>query len=497
LPATYSLSKDRIFRPAAALALAVVLLLACVGSAGAADETRQPPPGRRGFWGQALAASDTTGAFDQSLWGPVPARADSVTSLFTDRPRPAWETTVMVPYWVIGVPFRLVYLGLDQTVIGMDKLGLFGAAAEHPGLKVPGDVYLMPVVSVGDVEGFTLGANLSRYDFLGPENMLFIRGSVSTRKAEDLAGGTLFHLGKGYAIQVGGGTEEKNLTRYYGLGPDSIYGDLSYYHRITTWGGFELDKYVAEKSSLELRAYWSKVQALEPRYEVDQSIGKVHGDDIPYGYPGESSGWTWRLAMYRDNTDQVGRPSSGGFQSAGVSLFHDSDGSDLRYLTYHLNIERYHKLWHTDRTLALRGFFNRISNFGPSDIPFTRLVTFQRPDELRGFSSLRFYGMGSLGFTIEYRWPVWVARGRDDMGVDAYIFSDIGQVFDKTADISVTNMRGSGGVGLRLINADRGFGARFELGLSDEQTIVRLKFSQTFQYNPKGILYGKNPTRFY
>ena len=51
--------------------------------------------------------------------------------------------------------------------------------------------------------------------------------------------------------------------------------------------------------------------------------------------------------------------------------------------------------------------------------------------------------------------------------------------------------------GLRLINADRGFGARFELGFSDEQTVVRLKFSQTFQYDPKGILYGKNPTRFY
>ena len=46
-------------------------------------------------------------------------------------------------------------------------------------------------------------------------------------------------------------------------------------------------------------------------------------------------------------------------------------------------------------------------------------------------------------------------------------------------------------MGLRLVNSDRGFGARFELGFSDEQTVVRLKFSQTFQYDKKGMLYGK------
>jgi hypothetical protein len=254
---------------------------------------------------------------------------------------------------------------------------------------------------------------------------------------------------------------------------------------------------VGKKVELELKTYFSQVEALESEYEIDQSLGKVHAGNLPYGYPGESNGWTWRLGLYRDNADQRGRPRNGGFQSLGVSLFEASDDSRLQYLTYHANLEKFFPLWHTDRTLALRGFFNRISNLGPTDVPFTRLVTFQRPDELRGFSSLRFYGMGSLGFTAEYRWPIWVARGRNDTGIDAYIFTDIGQVFDKTSEISIENIRGTGGLGLRLINSDRGFSARFELGLSEEQTIVRLKFSQTFQYDPKGILYGKNPTKVY
>jgi len=477
------------------MALALVVMLLVTGATAA--RAQDPPGSSSSFWGSTHTPVDTVGAFAGSLWGPVPARHDSVSIDLANRSRPAWETTVMVPYWIVGIPFRIVYLGLDQSVIGMDKLGMFGAAAEYPGLRIPGKAYLMPIISIGDLEGFTLGLQATRPNFLGPGNMLFIQGSRSSRKADELSGGTLFHMGKSWTIQAGGGSEEKNLTRYSGLGPDSFYGDLSYYHRRTTWGGFELEKEVGRKVSLELRTYFSKVEALEPVYEIDQSLGRVHGDDIPFGYPGESNGLTWRLAMYRDNADQGGRPRYGGFQSLGVSLFQASDGSRLQYLTYHVNLEKFFPLWHTDRTLALRTFFNRISNTGPVDIPFTRLVTFQRPDELRGYHSLRFYGMGSLGFSAEYRWPVWVARGRNDMGVDAYVFSDIGQVFEKTVEISLNNIRTTGGVGLRLINSDRGFGARFELGLSDEQTIVRLKFSQTFQYDPKGILYGKNPTKVY
>ena len=480
-----------------ALLLAVMLLMVGAVSAPAQDQTKDQPSTNSGFRDRIHTPSDTLGAFTGSLWGPVPARNDSVSANLTNRSRPAWETAVMVPYWIVGIPFRIVYLGVDQTVIGMDKLGLFGAAAEYPGLKGPFDTYIMPVVSVGDVEGFTLGLEVTRPDFLGPDNMLFIQGSRSTRKADELSGGTLFHMGRSWTIQIGAGSEEKNLTRYFGLGPDSYYGDLSYYHRRTTWGGFELEKDVGRKVGLELRTYFSKVEAIEPVYEIDQSLGRIHADNLPYGYPGESNGWTWRLALYRDNADQRGRPRCGGFQSLGVSLFQASDGSRLQYLTYHANLEKFFPLWHTDRTLAVRTFFNRISNTGPVDIPFTRLVTFQRPDELRGFHSLRFYGRGSVGFSAEYRWPIWVARGRNDLGVDAYVFSDIGQVFDETAEISLDNIRATGGAGLRLINSDRGFGARFELGLSDEQMIVRLTFSQTFQYDPKGILYGKNPTKVY
>ena len=471
------------------LVVPVVLLALAAGVAAAASVD--------GSLSARPAAPDSSTATADSYWGAIPARGDSVTAAFTERSRPAWETAVLVPYWVVGVPFRLAYLALDQTIVGMDKLGLFGTPGEYPGLRGPLNTYLMPDIAIDGLEGVTLGVQVTRPHFITGDNKLFLHASRSTRNAGKFGGGTIFHLGEVWHLEAGGGFESANQTRYYGLGTDSLDGDLSYYYRSTTWGGFDLNRDLGANVRTGVRAYFSQIQAREPKYNEDKSIGQVHGDDLPYGYPGQSNGWTVRWGLDRDSAAQNGRPKTGGYEAIGVSLFRATDGADLSYLTWHGNFERFLPLWHTDRTLAVRAFGNRITNLTSDDVPFTRLVTFQRPDQLRGFSSLRYYGMGSVGLSAEYRWPIWVARDRDDLGVDAYVFSDAGQVFDHTSEIGIDNFKWTGGWGLRLVDAKRDLAARFELGFSDEDVVVRLKFSQTFQYNPRGFLHGKDPTKIY
>ena len=98
---------------------------------------------------------------------------------------------------------------------------------------------------------------------------------------------------------------------------------------------------------------------------------------------------------------------------------------------------------------------------------------------------------------MEYRWPIWVSRDRDDQGIDAYLFSDVGHVYDHAAEISTANTQFTWGGGVRLIDAARDLSARVELGFSQDGTVFILKFSQTFQYDRKGMLYGKNPTKVY
>lgn len=449
------------------------------------------------FWGTGNSQTDSLGHDFDSYWGPLPARGDSVSAVFRERPRPTWETAAMVPYWVVGLPFRAAWYATDQSVKGMDKLGFFGGQAEYPGLVVPGGAFVMPTIVFDGLEGLTLGVHVTKPHFLGRDNMLFLRGARSNSKSGAYGGGTLFHLTDAWHLETGGGFESRNQARYYGLGPDSRNGNLSYYYRSVSWGGLALERDLRSDLQLGTRIYFSQVQSRQPHINRDEALELVHPADLPPGYPGQSNGWTVRLGLDRNNTNQEGRPRRGGYQAVGVSLFRATDGSDLSYLTWHANLEKYFKLWHTDRTLAVRGFANRLTKASDEPIPFSRLVTFQRPDELRGFHSLRFYGMGSLGLSLEYRWPLWVARDRDDLGLDGYLFSDSGQVFNHTDEISLTNFHWTAGGGMRVISTSRRMAMRFEVGLSDESTVLRLTFSQTFQYNPKGFLYGKNPTKIY
>jgi len=445
--------------------------------------------------GVPAAAESDAGAMRQTYWGPVPARADSVTVPIDQPPRPWWETGLLVPYHIAGVPFRILDTAVQETVEGLDDLGFFDLPpAPYPGLHLPPDLYLMPNIKLEGGEGFSFGGDLTAPDIAGPGSLGFLKGSRSTRGGTSLGGGVLAFPLPGWELQTGGGLETCPVARYYGQGSWTTADDLSYYRRRSTWGGIELDHRAGGSVSYEFHLVFSRVEADPTRFYTDRALTVVHRDPLPAGFGSESNGWTVRLGVNRDTTDQTGRPQHGLFQTAAVGFFTATDGSDLQHLTYHLDTETFIPLWHTQRTLAVRWFYNRIHNVSSGAVPFTRLVTFQRPDELRGYRSRRFYGLGAMGIMAEYRWPLWVARGRDDTGVDAYAFSDAGQVFDRTADIALRNVKITGGIGLRLVNGKRNLAARMELGWSDEEPVWRLKFSQNFQYDKRGLVYGKDPT---
>jgi len=441
----------------------------------------------------AVAVADSVPA----RWGEIPPRNPSSTALFVQPPRPDWEAALMPVYHTLGLPFRALHFLGDQTVTGLDKMGFFDLPpAEYPGLPGPFYTFIMPIFAIESLEGTTFGLEVLRPDFFGAGNLLQVKVSTTTRQARMAGFGLFFPMGPTWDLQVGTGSEEIQTVRYYGLGPESVHGDKSFYYRRAGWSGFELDRDIGSKFALGLRTVWSRVRAREPTFEVHQSLATVHGDDLPPGYPGESSGWTLRLAIKRDTTRQRARPESGSFGSAGFSFFEDSDGSGLAYTQYRFEYERFFPLWHTKRTLAVRGFYNRIHNRGTAEVPFTRMVTFTSPDELRGFQSLRFYGLGTLGVNLEYRWPIWNSRNREGPGIDAYLFSDDGQVFMDSHEIAWNNIQFSGGVGLRLLGDGGGFTALAEMGWSDEEPIYRLKFNQNFQDNRKVMYEVKDPTRY-
>ena len=62
------------------------------------------------------------------------------------------------------------------------------------------------------------------------------------------------------------------------------------------------------------------------------------------------------------------------------------------------------------------------------------------------FRDFRFRDRGMTSFTAEYRWPLWAATTIDGTGLDGYIFTDVGQVFQDPEQIKRENLSAAGHV---------------------------------------------------
>ncbi len=244
-----------------------------------------------------------------------------------------------------------------------------------------------------------------------------------------------------------------------------------------------------------LKAMFTTIGARGPGDRKDPSLAEVYAGDLPTGYGRRSDGWYLGTSLQHDTETQTAWPSSGGIRRLSASYFAPTDAQDVPFWTYRVELEQFIPLWHPTRVLALRAFYSWIDpteGRGTGDVPFQRLMTNDDPDLLRGYEDFRFRDRGMALFTAEYRWPVWEDEAAHFLGVDAYLLTDIGQVFGRTRDISWDNMTVSYGIGLRLIRP-AGFIGRLEYARSEDDEVIRLRADQVFQFNKGDLFHGRNP----
>jgi hypothetical protein len=95
--------------------------------------------------------------------------------------------------------------------------------------------------------------------------------------------------------------------------------------------------------------------------------------------------------------------------------------------------------------------------------------------------------------TVEYRWPIWAEKRADGLGLDAYLLADLGQVFGDLDEIALDDLTTSFGGGARLLSVTGGFLGRLENARSREESVVRLRADQVFQFARNGLYHGRNP----
>lgn len=427
-----------------------------------------------------------------SHWGPIPARADSVARTFE---RPSSSTAGKVadaPYLVASIPFRLFSRGVRETYLYTERSGLARTIAQLLGPReLPWG--FMVSASAGGLTGWGGGLTFVHDRFFGPENRFRLGAKTSENGHHKVHlglrvpnGPDTFELGVGYRANPN--------SRYFGRGFGSRKADKSFFKQELTWVGASYEQGLGFDTFLRPELLFSQVHALSPPRDEDRPrIQDQFAGEVPVGFGDRSDGITWSITIGRDDTREDGRPESGGIERVTVDYFRSVDEDDTRHWTYRFELQRFVPLgFHPLRVLALRALYTRIDGVGDDPVPFQRLMTNNDPDLLRGYRDYRFRDEGMVLFTAEYRWPIWANRHARDAGLDAYLFTDVGQVFSESDDISLDHVTESYGVGARLI-LPAGFVGRVEWGHSEEDDVIRLRVDQVFQFQKGSVFHGRNP----
>jgi hypothetical protein len=436
-------------------------------------------------------ARDGVGA---SYWGTIPAPVDSVTAVFTQRSAPALERALLVPYTVLKLPISALKQGLKGTVIGLDRGRVLHRVGSLLGPR-QGPFGLLLNFQAGGLSGFGGGLTAVHDSFFSPDARFKLRWQSSVRSAHRVTLGIRLQEGSPTGFEVGAGYRVRPNARFFGIGPraglDGLDPDSveTFYSQEITWAGAGARRVLAGDLAGEATILFSAAGARRPGNPGDdRPIEEVH--EKPVGYQGRSDGVTASLALLHDDTVDQGRPESGGLRRVKVSRFLSTDGSDLGFWTFRGELEQFLPLWFSKRALALRGFISWIEE-DQADVPFQRLLTNDEPDQFRGYRDFRWRDDGITGFSAEYRWPIWAGSSPDGFGLDAFLFTDVGQVFGDFDGIARDNLTYSYGGGVRVAGFGS-FAGLVQIAGSDEETVIHLTALQNFQFSRGGLFHGRD-----
>jgi len=329
--------------------------------------------------------------------------------------------------------------------------------------------------TLGDGSGFGGGVAFSTADSFSKNYQAFGNFHGTLKQYLEVSGGLR-------ADPTGGGYENFSLdlaARYrrrpeedfWGLGPNSLPNRSSYNLEepgVSATANFHLSKKaragaVLDFSSARIRAGRdTDFPTTQDRFAGTLLPGLFTGADL-LGYG---------LFAELDLRDVIGNPRSG-FYAFVSATSNDSVGDeDFGFVNYRFDTRGYLPLGNKRRVLALRmmGEFNDLK--GGSQIPFFRLARLGDTQTLRGYDTYRFHGQHALMGTAEYRYAL---AG----GVEAFAFTDVGQVFDRGSDFNTDNLRVTYGGGLRFATA-RSLFLRLYAARGGERLRLFFSFGPTF-----------------
>jgi hypothetical protein len=426
-----------------------------------------------------------------SNWGELPAASDSSTAAFRNHGLPIWEAALVWPYRVVTFPLKLAGDGFGETVEFMDERRILYKINR---LLTPPDLPygFTTNLHAGGLAGLGGGLTFYHDELFSPHNRTRLGFKSSLKGSHRLTFGLRIGDGGEGEGEAGAGYRIRRNARFFGLGPQSRDEDESFFSHELSWAGVGYHRNLSPTWRASTTVILSTAGARGPRDQDEPALKEQHADRLPFGYRERSDGVSIGFEVASDDAAESGRPIRGGIRRAKASYFAGTSNPESHFWTYRGEVQQFVPLWHSYRGLALRGLLTWIDPAGSNLVPFQRLSTNDDPDQFRGYRDFRWLDRGMTLFTAEYRWPIWVVKEPKGQGIDAYLLTDIGQVFGEFDEISLDNTTVSYGGGLRILSKS-GFLFRIEYATSDEESEFRFSIDQNFQFTKNDLFHGRNP----
>ncbi len=260
---------------------------------------------------------------------------------------------------------------------------------------------------------------------------------------------------------------------YYGSGPNSRKGDRSNYRQ--------------EDTSFDGRVSWrpDRRHTSIGFYSglLGVNVGPGTSGDSPSTEklfnPSQAPGVNQQTNFFRygpyveyNNLDKPGDPHRGGNYEARLIFYDDADVNRYAFRRFDGWTEHYIPFFNEKRVIALHASTSLSWTKPGQVVPFYLQPTLGDSHDLRGYARFRFRDNNSLALSSEYRWEVMP-------GFDMALFADAGRVFEKPGNLSLNNLRYSGGFGFRFKTRDAVV-MRIDTGFSREGFSLWFKFSDVF-----------------
>jgi hypothetical protein len=186
----------------------------------------------------------------------------------------------------------------------------------------------------------------------------------------------------------------------------------------------------------------------------------------------------WGGFVLYDYRDHPGGPRSGGFYAARFRKYSDRGLDKFGFEQPEFEFQQYIPYFNKTRVIAIRAKVLLSYADEGQVVPFYLQPKLGGNDDLRSFARYRYYDNNYLIANVEHRWYAF-------SGLDVALFADAGTVAPERHEVDFSDMRYSGGIGLRF-HLQNSVIMRIDFAYGNEGARFMWTFSDIFKLRPFG-----------